>query len=267
MGNMQDIITYSQRRLYRAPVTRPNRVLDIRAVSTKWVAEVARRFPGAQVHGMAGSRDPSLLQAKLPPNAYLHDQIAQPGHDNFPSSHFDLIYSMCALRYLPKEQVPNMLSDLYEHAVPGGWVEIWEHMNELHEPGPTAVTLASMLKQYVSSKGGGVAMASSMDVSLRSAGFTQVQLATIHLPIGEWGGTRGTILAEVISVTLRNIADSLIMVEQRIEEGEYFHELISQWEIELSTNQSSLIMYSAIGQRPEGPSSSGARTKQRTVLS
>ncbi|RKP14598.1 hypothetical protein BJ684DRAFT_8315 [Piptocephalis cylindrospora] len=262
IGHLQDIITYSQRRLYRSPVTRPSRVLEVRSVSTKWMAEMARAFPESEVHGLTGSELPFPVTSPLPPNAQLHHKTILPGQPHFPPRYFDLIHTLCSLRYLPRERVPGVLSDMYQHTVPGGWVEIWEHMNELHQPGPTAIILANLLKEYVAAKGGGISLASSMDVSLKDAGFTQVQLTTIHLPLGEWGGTRGAILAEAVVSTLRNIADSLILVERKAEEGETFHQLISQWEDEFDTYQSSLIMYTAIGQRP---TEAAGRSKRRTM--
>ncbi|RAQ94319.1 class I SAM-dependent methyltransferase [Thermogemmatispora tikiterensis] len=184
------------RRNYLAPLQEQatRQILDVGCGTGQWAYEVAKEFPQASVVGL------DVEQAKnsvSPPPNYRFVQGDALNGLPFNDNTFDFVHQRFLTAALPLPAWPQVVRELVRVTARGGWVELLEASTEIAPVGPATQRVLTMTLQLTALRGldGSGEVARSLDRYLREAGLVQVQRHDIEVPLGDWGGRIGSLLA------------------------------------------------------------------------
>ncbi|OCK79493.1 methyltransferase [Lepidopterella palustris CBS 459.81] len=174
--------------LSTAPITSPNRVLDIGAGTGIWALDFADQFPEAEVLGI----DLSPIQPNwVAPNCrFLVDDLeaewAYPSHQ-----HFDYIHQRSMAGSI--KDWGALYSQAFENLVPGGWFEIQEFDVWFHSQHPDGLAEDSAVMRWQKliddasvQIGKRLNCAAELNTRLEKSEFEDVRCQVIKVPIGVW---------------------------------------------------------------------------------
>ena len=188
---------------YLAPVSRPATVLDVGAGTGQWGYDLATEYPEAMVIG---------LDLKLPkpggPAAY------RPVLGNvlqglpFRDSTFDFVHQRLLFSGIPVAAWPAAVRDLVRISRPGGWIELVEGATRFEPAGPATERLTELLLRLNRSTGldSESVVFRSLDGYLLDAGVRDVTRRTVDMPLGEWAGTVGSLMASDIRALFTRVS-------------------------------------------------------------
>ena len=177
---------------YLAPVGRPAVVLDVGTGTGQWAYDLCRKFPDALVIGL--DLEPS--KAGAPPNyRSLRANVLQ----GVPirEGGLDFVHQRLLFSGVPLDAWPSLVVELVRALRPGGWIELVEGSTRVDPTSPASDRLGGLLRRLAASRGldsSGVVF-DSLDEYLVRAGVTAVTKQTVALPVGEWGGRIGSMMA------------------------------------------------------------------------
>ncbi|WP_322480651.1 class I SAM-dependent methyltransferase, partial [Thermogemmatispora sp.] len=182
---------------YLAPIQQPRRILDVGCGTGQWAFELALQFPHADIIGL--DLEQIKPSASPPPNfRFVQGDILQ--GLPFEENSFDFVHQRLLMGAIPLAAWPGAVQELARVTAPGGWVELVElstHISNLVPAGPANEYLASLTGQLAALRGldsEGI-VTRSLDRYLEQAGLVKVQRHPIRVPLGEWGGRIGSLLA------------------------------------------------------------------------
>jgi SAM-dependent methyltransferase len=177
---------------YRAPLERPAEILDVGCGTGQWAYDLCAEFPAALVVGF------DLQPSKRPwPSAYrcVRGNLLQ--GLPFANDRFDFVHQRALISGVPVSAWPSVCGDLVRVVRPGGWVEQVECPPWFESAGPVTSRLCEMLQRLLLARGldsaGGVVAA--LDEHLARSGLVDVEKLGLDLPVGEWGGRVGSLMA------------------------------------------------------------------------
>ncbi|KAM7211956.1 secondary metabolism regulator LAE1 [Rhypophila decipiens] len=162
----------------------PKRILDIGTGTGIWAVEMGDLYPSAEVIGT----DLSPIQTPwVPPNVQFQiDDATLPW--TFPPSHFDFIHARTLGGAI--QDWPSVISQMYTHLVPGGYVELaegranfWCDDNSLSPESATYTWLTEFRKL---SEPLGFDISPKLKGLLEAGGFEDVQFVQRVIPMGTW---------------------------------------------------------------------------------
>ena len=176
---------------YVAPIEQTtSMMLDIGVGSGRWVYEIARAFPHAQVVGFDLEQAAMQEQLEALPNyQYVPGNIfaGLPFADNT----FDFTHQRLMVLAIPLKQWPFIINELVRVTQPGGYIELIEGGYAFERMGP-------VLQQFVywgnvASKKAGLdlTVVAQINTFLENAGMREVVYKTFRVPVGAWAGRRG----------------------------------------------------------------------------
>lgn len=233
---------------YAAPVRNPARILDVGTGTGRWAKEVAMLFPAAGVTGLDVKEQVAESQgADLTPANYSFVSGNILEGLPFPDATFDFVHQRLLFFAIPSDRWQFVLNELARVTRPGGWVEVVEGRYGYEPMGPAAqhisdVMLAAMLKRGIDPRA-----SAHLDEFLRNAGLQQVQMRTIKLPVGDWGGRLGQ-LAVTDVMTFSQAAKPLLLAQGMTESD--CAALIAEMRNECETMRYTWPFYIVYGQRP-----------------
>jgi hypothetical protein len=177
---------------YLAPVEGPARILDTGAGTGQWGFEMCAEFPDARVVGL------DLVPGKLARPARYGFVKGNLLHGlPFMDARFDFVHQRFLVAGLPLAAWPDVVSDLVRVTRPGGWVELVEARLELEPAGPCTRRLLQLSMGMASALGLDTnrVVGDSVEGHLRQAGLAGVVKRELTLPIGDWGGRVGILMA------------------------------------------------------------------------
>jgi SAM-dependent methyltransferase len=248
-----DVQHYALREALRgnilAPVENPARVLDVGSGTGQWGFDLAEQFPGALVVGL------DLLASKpdRPPGYRCVKGNLLQGLP-FGRDRFDLVHQRLLLAGVPLSSWQAVVRELARVARPGGWVELVEPMMmNVHQPGPMTARLVGLAQELAASRGldPGRVVFDSLDGYLRRAGLTSVARQEISLPMGEWGGRLGALMASDARAAFTRVSE-LLSARSWISENES-HDLVQQAASEWERYRTSWTVAIAFGRKPRPP--------------
>jgi SAM-dependent methyltransferase len=179
---------------YLAPVGLPRRILDTGCGTGQWAYDLCQEFPQATVVGL--DIEPIKQTTNLPSNfrfvrANLLDGLP------FADDSFDFVHQRLLALSLPVTCWPVLVKDLARVTASGGWVELIEGSAEVAPAGPATQEVFSLIGQYLLARGldGQGNVARSLVRYLEEAGLSAIQQRTVAVPVGEWGGPIGHLIA------------------------------------------------------------------------
>ena len=179
---------------FKAPIGQPGHVLDVGCGTGQWPFEIAREFPAAHVvgfdlvpHPRRGPGNYRFVRGNL-----LHGLP-------FNDASFDFVHQRQLVSGIPVRQWPTVVPDLVRVTRPGGWVELVEAATLMDPEGPASARLMTLIRRLASTKGldsvGHVI--EHLGRYLTDAGCVDVQVRTMRMPVGEWGGPVGSWRASI----------------------------------------------------------------------
>jgi SAM-dependent methyltransferase len=232
---------------YLAPVQRPRLVVDVGAGTGQWAYDLCRKFPQALVIGL----DLEPGKPGAPPN-YRGVRANVLQGLPFGDDRLDFVHQRLLFSGVPVASWPTVVAELVRTVRPGGWVELVEGATQLEPVSPASDRLCGLLRRLGELRGldsTGIVF-DSLDDYLIRAGATMVTKQTAALPVGEWGGRIGSLMASDMRALFTRLgpafdaalgvpaADSEDLVRDAQEEWEEHH-----------TTYSFAVAY---GQKPRG---------------
>jgi SAM-dependent methyltransferase len=167
-------------------------MLDVGCGTGRWARERAEEFPLAQVTGL--DIESHLPAPPLPENFQFVQANILMGLP-FPDHSFDFVHQRFLVGAIPAQQWPSVLRELVRVTRSGGWIELLESGFVSHHAGPATTQFQSWWLEGEKKLGFNLALIPHLDRLVGNAGLRNVQMKTVPLPLGKWGGRAGEMLA------------------------------------------------------------------------
>ncbi len=175
-----------------APLERPRRVLDVGSGSGQWGFDICAAFPGAMVVGfdLRPGKGGEPANYRFVRGNLLHGLPFSVGQ-------FDLVHQRVLTTGVPLASWATVVDDLVRITRPGGWVELVEIAWSFWPAGPATERLTALSCQMGRTLGldSTQTIFRSLEHGLRRAGLDAVERRDFQLPVGEWGGQVGSLMA------------------------------------------------------------------------
>ena len=231
---------------YLAPIGRPRFVLDAGAGTGQWGFDLCDQFPETHVVGL------DLVRSKPRRPPHYHTLRANLLQDlPFLDDRFDFVHQRLLFAGVPVPAWPALVRELVRVTGPGGWIELVEAPPlEFDREGPAMERFGQLGLAAAARVGmdGTNTVYRSLDGYLRAAGAERVTRREVALPVGEWGGRVGSMLATDFRVVLSSLGH-LFAAAGALEPQEVtdlIHQVQQEYE-ELQVFTSIAIVY---GQKP-----------------
>ena len=177
---------------YLAPVEGPALVLDVCSGTGEWAFELCSRFPASLVIGL--DLEPS--KPERPANYRFVRADALAGLP-FADDRFDFVHQRFMTPALPLKYWPALVGEMVRVTRPGGLIELVEPALRIEPAGPASERVFELVQRVGVSLGLDMegAVFRSLDERLRDASLVEVSRRDVVLPVGEWGGIVGSLMA------------------------------------------------------------------------
>lgn len=203
-----NLIDYGK--LYKAPISKPGRVLDVGCGTGIWAMDFADAHPESHVIGM----DLSPIQPSwVPPNLeFVVDDV----EDDWTGQPFDYIHIRMLAGAI--KDWSRLLSQAFEYLNPGGWIEMTEFEINVHsnndspEQSPNIKFWCRSLAEAAKTIGRGFDVAFNAKAWMERAGFTNVVQEVQKIPSTPWPKNRR--LKEIGLYQQQNMLDASVSYGQ-----------------------------------------------------
>lgn len=230
---------------YVAPLEQPARILDVGTGTGQWAFDLCAEFASALVVGL--DLEPS--KPEQPSNyRYVKTNILQglPLCDD----QFDFVHQRLMLSAVPLKAWSELVKDLARVTRPGGWIELVEPAPDIEPASPATGRMFEMAKRLGRSLGldtTGIVFR-SLDDFLHRAGLTDIQRHTRDIPLGDWGGRVGSLLASDMRAGMTRLG-GVFQQKFGLSEKEC-HDLLLAMVVEWEEHRSTWTFAFAFGRKP-----------------
>jgi len=178
---------------YVAPVQAPDRILDVGSGTGQWSYDLCAEFPTSLVVGF----DIEPSKAERPTNyRYVKGNVL----DGLPFADgtFDFVHQRLMQAAIPLTRWPEAVGRLLRVTRPGGLVELMEIGDRTEPAGPAITRMWELCNQLAEAHGLDWTrlVPSSLDTYLSDAGAVDVERHHVAIPLGTWGETVGSMMAD-----------------------------------------------------------------------
>ena len=176
-----------------ATLGRPATVLDVGSGTGQWCYDLCAEFPEASVVGL--DLVPSKAEGRPPNYRFVRANVLR--GLPFAAGTFDYTHQRLMVTALPLTTWPRVVADIVRVTRRGGWVELVEGGDQIEPRGPATNRLLELARQLAASYALDAAgsVCHVLDDLLRDAGAERVRKRSVAVPIGEWGGRVGSLMA------------------------------------------------------------------------
>jgi SAM-dependent methyltransferase len=233
-------------RNYLAPIEALAAVLDVGCGTGQWAFELCVDFPRALVVGL------DLVPGKPKPPAnyrFVRGNLLQ--GLPFAEGSFDFVHQRFLISGVPVKSWASAAQDLVRVTRAGGWVELVEFPPWFESAGPATARLCELLQRLL--RAGGLDSAGivfgALDDHLRRAGLTEVEKRDLDLPVGEWAGQVGSLLATDMRAAFTRMC---AIFEARLAfPAQECMELVNAMQLEFEQHHTRLSLVCAFGRKPD----------------
>lgn len=243
------MLRYALKGNYATPLMSPRTILDVGTGTGRWATEMAALFPQANVFGV--DLVPPPVDANAAPDSRPDNYVFVPGNvlDRLPfdDQSFDFVHQRLLIYAIPAHRWPDALSELYRVTAPGGWIELLEG-GYLRNMGPLTTRSMEWMAEIGRRRGIDQSSSSKLDQLLSDIGMRQVKSHRIDVPMGQWGGRIGQLMATDANAGNRSMR-SIALDQLQISPEEYDRvakALPEEWE----QYHTVVPFYIAYGQKP-----------------
>jgi SAM-dependent methyltransferase len=189
---------------YLAPIGSPRRVLDCGSGTGQWAHDLCRQFPDALVAGV----DLQPGRPDGPPNFRFVQADLLEGLP-FAGAQFDFVHQRLLTTGVPLAAWDGVIAELVRVTRPGGWVELVEIDWGVEPAGPATRRLLGLSRRLGRSLGldTEATIFRTLEQGLWRAGMVAVERRSLDLPIGEWGGRIGSLMATDLRAASTRMCD------------------------------------------------------------
>ena len=226
-----------------ALLTQGANVLDVGCGTGCWGCEIASTYPQTQVVGFDLENVPR--SASMPLNDHFQRGNVLTGLP-FAAQQFQYTHQRLLVAGVPRERWPFVVGELRRVTSRSGWVELVEMGTTFHHAGPATNQFLAWWASISATRGIDASKVAEIGALLEGAGFSAVKAHTEILPIGDWGGRIGNLLAQDMLAgwpTIRPLAHTLLQVAP-----DTFDAVIGRLESEWNVLQTCYEVYFACGQ-------------------
>ncbi len=171
-------------------------ILDVGCGTGRWMIEMARAFPGAQVVGLDIAPPPQSAQT-VPSNTRFVQANLLDGLP-FADRSFDFTHQRLLALAIPAAHWPVVIGELVRVTRPGGYVELLEGGDVFLNAGPATKRFLSWWREASHARGFDTSLMERVGRLLLDAHLRDVQMRTLQVPVGKWGGHTGALLEKNI---------------------------------------------------------------------
>ncbi|OAT01462.1 hypothetical protein, variant [Blastomyces dermatitidis ER-3] len=182
------MVTLCDEKLHLAPIgPSPQNILDIGAGTGIWCCEMGDEYPSAQILGVDLSAIRNTMHATPENVRFEIDDIESEWA--FIDS-FDYIH--CRYMYAAIRDWPRLVERCFEHLTPGGWAEFqdfdvhWYSDDGSYDPKSALGRWFSLFYEAARQHGRELAPGPRLEGLVRGAGFTDVVVKKMRVPVGRW---------------------------------------------------------------------------------
>jgi ubiquinone/menaquinone biosynthesis C-methylase UbiE len=165
--------------LHHAPLSAPRRILDVGCGTGRWAADMAAKYPEAQVVGLdlLRPRDVTRMLAALglPESSVRFVEADILRGLPFPAMSFDFAHMRLMYSELPARAYPDIIRDLARVTRPGGWVECMETAAAPYDPSPAYGTIMAWTVALCLRKGLDANIGTRLTALLSAAGLENLR--------------------------------------------------------------------------------------------
>jgi ubiquinone/menaquinone biosynthesis C-methylase UbiE len=219
------------------------RVLDVGCGTGRWGHEIATNYPHTQVIGF--DLEDMSRTTSTPHNYEFYCGNVLSGLP-FPDNHFHYVHQRLLVAGLPLMKWPWVVEELKRVTHSGGWIELIEMGNSFHCAGPATEQFLTWWVAISAKRGIDASKVSQIGTFLQNTGLSHVRMETKKLPVGDWGGRLGNLLAQDILAgwpSMRPHVHSQLGVQPEV-----FNAVIERLEKEWHTYHTRYEVYFACGQ-------------------
>lgn len=239
---------------YAAPLQQPGDILDVGSGTGRWAKEMALAFPNAKVVALdikepqvADEHEATFAGSDLHPANYRFVRANILEGLPFPDAAFDFVHQRLLFFAIPTDRWQFVVNELMRVTRPGGWVEIVEGHYGYEPMGPAAQQISDAMLPAMLQRGIDPRRSAELEQFLRDAGLQQVQQRTVKLPVGDWGGRLGKLVATDV-LGFSQAAKPLLLARGMSERD--VAQLIDTMRSEMDTLRYTWPFYIVYGQRP-----------------
>jgi ubiquinone/menaquinone biosynthesis C-methylase UbiE len=231
-----------------APLYQPQTILDVACGTGRWMAEIAQEFPQASVFGV--DQTPiSLVESTIPFSSNCHFQQSNILEGlPFPPNSFDFVHLRFLIFALPLETWPGVVQDLVRVTRPGRWIELVDPDLTFNNQGPMTARVLHWIAEASMLRGIDMTIGKKLGPFLQGAGLINVKTQRFAIPLGEWGGRVGSMLATDFYEAAKTLKP-LVTAGAKVTPDEYDRSL-EIWLRENNEYRTSCDFYVAYGQHP-----------------
>lgn len=230
---------------FLAPLSHPALILDVGCGTGQWAFELCAQFPGAIVVGL----DLQPSKPRQPINYRFVRGNLLSGLP-FGDDRLDFVHQRLLQSGVPLQSWPAVVSELVRVTRPGGWIELVEIENQMKAAGPATTRLLELLLKLAGSRGldrSGV-LFRKLDQYLRHTGLIDVQRRDVDVPLGEWGGRIGSLMASDLRALYTRLSD--VFQAKLGVPGDETRDLITAMSTELNEHRTINTFGVAFGRKP-----------------
>ncbi|GHO64408.1 hypothetical protein KSC_033000 [Ktedonobacter sp. SOSP1-52] len=231
---------------YLSPITQPKDILDVGAGTGRWADELAQAFPQAFVIGCDLVEQTTEKSFKQPNYRFVEADVLKglPFRDRS----FDFVHQRLLFLAIPAHAWPSELLELVRVARPGGWIELVESEIQARNAGPATQRMGQWIIEVSKRRGIDSSQVPHLGTYLKNAGLQNVVTRSVTVPMGQWGGRVGSMMAANINSAYQAMKP-LITSQLGISPEAYEKNILLQHQ-EWEELHPASVFYAAYGQRP-----------------
>lgn len=229
-----------------APIEQPHDILDVGAGTGRWAYEMAQVFSQAFVTGCDLVEQATDKSPKLPNYRFVEADVLK--GLPFRNQSFDFVHQRLLFLAIPAHLWAGELAELVRVARPGGWIELVESEIQARNAGRATQLMGQWIIEVSKRRGIDSSQVPNLGAYLNKVGLQNVVTRSVTVPMGQWGGRVGSMMAANINSAYQAIKP-LITSQLGISPEIYEQNILLQHQ-EWEELHSASVFYAAYGQRP-----------------